>query len=166
MRLGTGKPVETVYREHRCGRQQAGVIKQGMFQGLPCSAVATTTLPQVVTNNKHGCQSSASLVQAMQVLHAVVPCHNKQHTGLLAQAKEGCQAADDAHFDSNQASREGQHDRPLLDEQAQVQAAACCDKEQAQQDASEGADVCFHLPQYRHRITTTQYMRRVRIEAA
>ena len=66
----------------------------------------------------------------------------------LVQAKQGCHAANDAHFDSNQTACEGQDNGPLLKQQAQVQTAASCDKEETQQDASEGAYVSFNLQWY------------------
>lgn len=63
----------------------------------------------------------------------------------LVETKQRGYATNDAHFDSNEASSKSQHNRPLLKQQAQVQTAASCHKEQTQQNAPEGPDISLNL---------------------
>ena len=63
----------------------------------------------------------------------------------LVETKQRGYATDDADFDSNEASSKSQHNRPLLKQQAQVQTAASCHKEQTQQNAPEGPDISLNL---------------------
>ena len=63
-----------------------------------------------------------------------------------AQAKEGRQGPDDANLDGYEAHEEGEHNVPLMQQQAHVHAGTRCHKEEPQKHSPERPDVSFHLP--------------------
>ena len=61
------------------------------------------------------------------------------------EAEQGSKGADDADLDSNEPDQEGQHDVPLMQQQADIHAGACSHKEEAKQHPPERTNVCLNL---------------------
>ena len=61
------------------------------------------------------------------------------------EAKQGSERADDANLDSDEPDQEGQHNVPLVQQQADVHAGARGHEEEAEQHAPERPDVCLDL---------------------
>ncbi len=73
----------------------------------------------------------------------------REREGRPAEAEEGREGANDADLDGDEAHQQGEHDVPLVQQQADVHAGASGHKEQAQQHPPERPDVRLHLPHQR-----------------
>ena len=61
------------------------------------------------------------------------------------EAKEGREGANDANLHGNEPNQKGQHDVPLVQQQADVHAGAGCHEEEPEQHSSEWPDVRLNL---------------------